>query len=72
MLSAEYSCYSIDQEKGMEKQSEISNWRLRVVHLIAKAVGVQFKFETLPFGARCHFRASAEGVDYLRSKAVGN
>ncbi|WP_186134954.1 hypothetical protein [Burkholderia gladioli] len=56
----------------MEKQSEISNWRLRVVHLIAKAVGVQFKFETLPFGARCHFRASAEGVDYLRSKAVGN
>ncbi|MCF1367328.1 hypothetical protein LH704_11740 [Burkholderia cenocepacia] len=41
-------------------------WRLRVVHLVAKAVGIQFKFETLPFGAQCHFRASAEGVDYLR------
>lgn len=56
----------------MERQSQMLNWRLRVVHLMAKAVGVQFKFETLPFGARCHFRASAEGVDYLRSQAVNN
>ncbi len=55
----------------MERQSQMSNWRLRVVHLIAKAVGVQFKFETLPFGARCHFRASAEGVDYLRCISLG-
>jgi|HubBroStandDraft_2_1064218.scaffolds.fasta_scaffold2038598_1 hypothetical protein len=42
---------------------------LRVVHLAAKAVGVQFKFDSIPFGAHCHFRESWDGVEYLRRDA---
>ncbi|WP_176322433.1 hypothetical protein [Burkholderia vietnamiensis] len=43
-----------------------AGWRVFIVHAVAKAVGVQFKFETLPFGARCHFQASTRGVAAVR------
>lgn len=43
-----------------------ADWRVFIVHAVAKAVGVQFKVESIPFGARCHFRASAGGLDALR------
>ena len=44
-----------------------AGWRVFIVHTVAKAFGVQFKYESLPFGARCHFRMSTRGVAALRA-----